>query len=61
MLGIVGESTPRESFATEEDWLDKDVAYQPLLNFVIDNKLMHRLMHCRIANQMWHCFCDLWF
>ena len=51
MLGILYGSTPRDSFADEEDWFDKDGACQSFLISATDNKLMHRLMHCRIANQ----------
>ena len=45
-LGIVDGSTMRESFADEEDWLDKDTCYTFLIS-TIDNKLMHRLMNWR--------------
>ena len=59
MLGIVNGTTPRESFTHEEDWFDRDAACQSFLISAIDSRLMHRLMNCRTANQMWRRLCTV--
>ena len=59
MLGIVDGTTPRESSAHEEDWFDKDAACQSFLISAIDSRLMHGLMNCHTANQMWRRLCTV--
>ena len=59
LLDIIDGSLPRELAKSQEEWMDRDAAYQSIIILAVDQKLMQRLMTCRTANQMWRRLCTV--